>query len=416
MEQNIITQDALDKREATKRIPLSIEHLRELLFLSTDISVRRNVISGDIDVIGNLALAGESLDVPPTKKFETLVTLIHSECRQFFTGCNENTIRRYLEVIAEDERYNPLLNEIINCKWDGIDRIGELFDILDINEDELSCTLVRKWLHQGICLLNNDETKPIGADGMLVLCGAQGVGKTSFFRKIAIRPEWFGEGLTINQYDKDTTRRVVNFWVSELGEVESTLKGDIASLKAFITSPVDIYRLPYAQSDTNNVRRTNLCATCNTLDFLVDQTGNRRFWTVPVSEINLEMLGKLDPLQLWAQIYHEYAGDLQGFRLTKQERDLLEERNSAHQKKLPYEDEILDILAEGEEHPEWWRYTTITNFKDCYPSLRNCSAAKIAKVLQKIGIEQMRKRIGGKPNADRAYRLPITSPNAITGG
>lgn len=194
------------------------------------------------------------------------------------------------------------------------------------------------------------------------------------------------------------------------------MKGDIASLKAFITSSTDQYRLPYARSDTVNVRRTNLCATCNTVDFLVDNTGNRRFWTVPVEKIDLEALNKLEPLQLWAQIYCEYSQDLQRFRLTNEERSLLEVRNCSHQKKLPYEDEILDILAEGDEHLEWWQYTTITNFKDCYPSLRNCSTAKIAKVLQKIGIDQKRKRLAGKSNPDRVYHLPIKSPYAFAGG
>ncbi len=375
-----------------------------------DLGVQYNVINGNIDVLGELPI-----NVQPSKRLETLATIIHSDYRVLFTGCNTENIWRYLETIANDGRYNPVLNEILMRVWDGIDRLADVYKILDIPEDDvLSRTLVRKWFHQGICLLDNSETVPFGADGLLVLCGAQGVGKTSFFRKIAIRPEWFGEGLSINQYDKDTSRRVVTSWIAELGELETTMKGDIAALKAFITASKDQFRLPYARSDTINVRRTNLCATCNTTDFLVDTTGNRRFWTVPVGRIDFCALDRLDPLQLWAQIYYKYSQDKIGFRLTSEERTQLEERNSSHTESLPAEDEILDILAEADEHREWWQDTTVTNFMSCYPPLQKYSSAKVSRVLKKLGYVTQLKRVNGV--TQRSIHLPIKSPYGYTGG
>ncbi len=407
---------ALNKAEYTKpqraqREPFSLSGCYDIL-RSMSLGVQYNVITGDIDVMGKIPYVS---DVRPSKQLDTLATIIHSDYRSMFTGCTTESIWKYLETIANDAQYNPVLNEISMCKWDGIDRLAEVYKILGISEDDdLSRTLIRKWLHQGVSLLNNEEKTPFGADGLLVLCGAQGVGKTSFFRKIAIHPEWFGEGLSINQYDKDTARRVVTSWIAELGELESTLKGDIASLKAFITQSTDRYRLSYARSDTVNVRRTNLCATCNTADFLTDATGNRRFWVVPVNKIDLDALDKLDPLQLWAQIYCEYSQDVQGFRLSHEERALLEERNRAHQKALPAEDEILDILTEAEGHPDWWQDTTITNFMSCYPPLQKYSATKVSKALKKLGYVTQMKRV--ESVTQRSIRLPIRSHYGYSGG
>ncbi len=388
--------------ERVERLPLTIDACKIILRKALKLDIRHNVITGNIDVFGNLPL-----NVQPVERFNALVTYIHSKYRAGWKGCDEKTIRRYLEVIADEARYNPIYNEILACTWDKTDCLNDVYQILGITEDALSKTLVRKWFHQGICLLNNDEKTPFGADGVLVLCGSQGVGKTSFFRKISIHPEWFGEGLSISQYDKDTSRRVVTSWIAELGELEATLKGDIASLKAFITASTDRYRLPYGRSDVVNIRRTNLCATCNTLDFLVDSTGNRRFWTVPVGSIDLDALDKLNPLQLWAQIYYEYAQDTQGFRLTRNEQQRLEERNGAHQKALPAEDEIRDIFTEAEDHPEWWQDTTITNFMGCYPSLQKYSAQKVSRALKKLGYETQLKRY--KDGIKRCIRLPIKS-------
>lgn len=376
------------------------------------IGVQYNEIKGTIDVLGDLPYIQSAQQ---SKRLDTLATIIYSDYRGVFVGCTMENVWKFLEIIAYDMPYNPVLNAIILQKWDGIDRISQAYRILGIDaDDELSRILVRKWLHQGISLLENNDKNPYGADGVLVLCGAGGLGKTSFFRKLAINQEWFGEGEKIKQFDKDTARRVITKWIAELGEVESTLKGDIADLKAFITSGCDEFRLPYARTDTIKPRLTNICATCNSTDFLVDQTGNRRFWTVPVKKIDLDALRKFDALQLWAQVYQLYGDDKQGFRLTPDERAQLEERNGAHTVRIPAEDEILDILSEAKEHPEWWQDTTITNFMGCYPSLQKYSAQKVSKALKKLGYETELKR--DKDGVRRYIRLPIKSPYGYFGG
>ena len=71
----------------------------------------------------------------------------------------------------------------------------------------------------------------------------------------------------------------------ELGELDSTLKREQSSLKAFITQPLDTIRMPYAEKATKTPRRTSFCGTVNPQDYLRDETGSRRFWTIPVTKL-----------------------------------------------------------------------------------------------------------------------------------
>lgn len=252
-------------------------------------------------------------------------------------------------LIAGRNRYNPVLELIDNGEWDKVDYLGELVEILGIQKDDaLSQTLLYKWLVQCYQMLKNDINHAYGADVMLVLQGPQGIGKTSFVRTIGIRPNFVKLGQYLDPRDKDTYRRCTSAWIVELGEIETTLKTDVERLKAFITAEKDEYRLPYGRADQNFARRTSLIGTCNSERFLIDPTGSRRFWTIPVDNIDLNRLMSFDSLQLWRQIKVMCADQPNDFRLTKEERRQLEMRNCEHEKPLKAQEEIEDILADAE--------------------------------------------------------------------
>ena len=137
--------------------------------------------------------------------------------------------------------------------------------------DTLSQTLIRKWFWQGAALLQNKQGAAFGADGMLVLQGAAGVGKTSFFRYAAMKAEWFVEGGRLSEYDKDFQRRCLTSWITEFGELERSVTSQTANtFKALVTNAFDAYRLTYDRQDTEAPRRTNFGATCNSTEFIPD--------------------------------------------------------------------------------------------------------------------------------------------------
>jgi putative DNA primase/helicase len=279
---------------------LTIEALAEELAMR-GIAVKYNLINCEYEIMGRT-------DAGFTMSQDDLLARMHNALTDLYKGATFETLAAYINFIAREHRYNPVLEALEAVTWDGVDRLPQLYALMGLEADSLSQALVRKWLMQSVALLFNDAADPFGADGCLVLNGAQGAGKTSLFRHLALRDAWFGEGLTVNDRDKDTTRRIVTTWIAELGEVESTLKSDISALKAFVSASIDHYRLPYGRADVVAPRMTSLCATCNSDRYLIDPTGNRRWWSVPFSRmIPRAELVALDALQRWAQIFAEVA-------------------------------------------------------------------------------------------------------------
>ena len=366
-----------------------------------EIEVKYNTISCETEFFKN----GEKSEIS-----ENFVTEIYSNICDKYLKITHTLVEQYLCYIAEKNKYNPVLDLFNANQWDGQDHLTKIYDVLGIaQDDDLSRTLLLKWFWQGHALIRNSDKNPFGADGVLTLTGKQGIGKTSFFRHMAlhsINSDFFKEGQKIKSLDKDTIRRCHTAFITELGELGSTFKfAHIDDLKAFITQSKDQYRLPYGHKDIKKARRCNLSATVNDKEFLVDRTGNRRFWTVPIENIDLDGLKEINALQVWLQVWEQYAKhNLQGFRLTKDEQNLLSERNSQHERSLKSEDEIRDILDEAQARNIQFTHMTVSEFKEKHPRLRNYTVNQIGIALDKLGIEMKPRRINGK--VSRVRLLP----------
>ncbi|WP_312613793.1 VapE domain-containing protein [Oscillibacter sp.] len=379
------------------KTPLDMEFMEK--FLSENgIKVRQNVISHEIEISG---IGGEYN--PETIGSELHIILFDRLKKDF--RCDKNLVADLLGVIAGKHRFNPVIDMLESITWDKKDRLNDLCGIIGIDPmDKLSKSLLAKWLCQCVAMAYNDPAEPYGADGLLVLQGPQGIGKTTFVSKLCMgRHDLYKLGQYLDTKDKDTSRRCTSAWVVELGEVETTLRSDLERLKAFITAERDEYRLPYGKADQVLTRRTSLIATCNTDRFLIDPTGSRRFWTVPISHIDLDALNEFDFLQLWAEVASWVKGNRQYFRLSREEQAALAERNTEHEKPLKAQMEIEDILEEAAEDKQYfdWKYITVTDFKSQNDSLRGYSVEQVSKALDKIGIQSEKKRIDGKPQRGR---------------
>lgn len=329
----------------------------------------------------------------------SLLQILHDKLRQDYRGVSLDWVEGAMMRFAFQNSYNPVLIMIQSTKWDEVDRLPQVYKLLGLaDDDKLSRNLIHLWLKQGIALLHNTQEKSFGGESVLVLIGKQGYGKTTFFEHLAMRPQWFRAGQSINSFDKDNARRALTTWISELGEIETTLKkADSEALKNFITQSVDAYRLPYARTDEENPRHTLLAGTANTDDFLVDATGNRRFWLVPLNRrIPRNELEALDSAQLWAQIYQEVKDtDLNAcFRPDEWTTNAINTRNQGHTKNVKGEMELLDVLEAITSSDYDMQELTVTKWKNQNPSLDRFSSQQISIALKKNGYEIVRKRIG----------------------
>ena len=352
-----------------------------------NIKVRLNCITQEASFVG----LPEHVD--PTKAVTSILAELYGPLRKKYKGVSTKLMTLFIEAIAADVRnqYNPVLDYFKGKHYDGGEHLARLYRTMGIEDDELSKTLVRKWFMQGWALLYSKFDNPVRGEGVLVLSGPQGCGKTSFFSRMAIKPEFFREGQSISG-DKDTKRRAVTAWITELGEIDCTFKSDMGDLKAFITDPIDRYRLPYAATDVVAVRRTNLGRTVNGEKYLIDTPGNRRFWTIPITKrIADELYDETitNPEQIWLEVWEKYVKgkDVNDFRLKPSEQDALNQRNGYCEKPLKFEDEIRDILAEIQDDPRHYvKKATVKQFIEAHSVLYRATSQQVSAVFDRLGV------------------------------
>jgi hypothetical protein len=246
-------------------------------------------------------------------------------------GMKPDQAAEYLPLIAAE--YHPVRDWILSQTWDGRDRVSELVGTIE-SADPLAPVLIRKWLYQCVAALETDtDFRP---SGVLVFQGPQGVGKTSWVRALAPPDRrWIAIGMGLDPSSRDDVQTLTRYWIAELGELDATFRrADVAALKAFVDRDRDTYRSAYARREEEIPRRTILFASVNRRDFLADDTGNRRWWTVRVT--GCDFRHGIDTAQLWAQIWHERQAGAD-YRLTDEELQQLAEQNT--------ESEVIDPLA-----------------------------------------------------------------------
>lgn len=395
------TSSTSNKPSKARKSSVCIDDVRSELRMR-GIDIRRNEISG------LLQIQGMPTPYSVENAANTLPVLLADEIKKSGRPVTRKTVEDALMVIADENRFNPVMDMLTDTTYDGKDRITEYYEILGIQNDTWSCNLHRHWFHQSIAMILNNDKAPYGADGMLVYQGNQGIGKTLALSKLAYDPDLFAEGIVLDMNKKDSIVQSTAVWIAELGELDSTLKKEQSSLKAFITRRHDLYRLPYAASHIRKVRHTSFCATVNPMEFISDDTGSRRFWTVHLDTIDVNRLLALDSTwakQFWRQVYEQlYLQDPQGFRLTTAERKELEIRNRVYLKPLAGEIDLRNYLDFdlSKNAWKWYRIRTLLDLLD----LRGVSSSQLGKVLNKLSRENPDIRVKNTHNV-KEYFLPM---------
>lgn len=252
----------------------------------------------------------------------------------------------FIDVVAENNRYNPVRDWIQTRDWDGTPRLTNFIATVRPHEGFDAHTadmMIRLWMLSCVAAVFKvpcEGEAPFSTAGVLVLQGDQGCGKTTWFRNLAPRGTgWIGEGRSVDPNKKDTMMGALRFWIAELGELESTLKRDMAMLKAFITDTQDVIRIPYSKKHSVFPRRTVFGASVNQAEFLSDLTGNRRWWCIPVRTI--DNAHGIDMQQVWAEVYSLYEDGASWYPTEEQNEVILK---ASWQFTFP--DPIMDMVLE----------------------------------------------------------------------
>lgn len=350
------------------------------------LSVRNNSISG-IEFMGKLPKMTED------NKETVTITYLYSISKETKINFSKDEILNYTTMEADANSYNLVTNYLEKLNRTEKGYIREYFNCLCFEEEEkqnieMYLKLFGKWLIQCIAMQFNTIEKPYGADGVLGLqCEKEGIGKTTFFKNLCFDSIYFKDSVILDPTNKDSVRKATSYWICELGEVESTLSKDLARLKAFITEDYDTYRIQFATGFTTKPRRTSYCFTCNSRNFLKDGD-NRRFWTIPIIDVNLKKLKTIEIEKVWGEAYALYLRKPQGFRLSKKELEFLIENNREKFGFRLNEEEVLrDKLNFTLEDSKWAYWTASDLSSYLFDNRRH--ARIIGKVLtEKLGYKK----------------------------
>lgn len=318
-------------------IPTTIPNVQHLLN-SCGIKVRYNTIKKKLMII----VPGQS--GTPDNADNIAMTQIVSLAILNEMGIGQ--IPGYVEVIGDRNQLNPVADWIMSKPWDGIDRLKPFYDTLVVPEyfpNEFKEKLVYRWLLSAVAAV----LKPRGfnARGVLTLQGPQGIGKTSWIKALVSDPMLREACIKLDHHldagNKDSIITAISHWIVEIGELDSSFKKDIARLKGFLTGDHDKIRRPYGRTNSEYPRRTVFCATVNDNNFLVDATGNSRWWTIPVIRINYEH--GIDMQQLFAQLVIDFQRGEQWW-LAPDEEKLLENMNRNHRIISVIQERVLDAI------------------------------------------------------------------------
>ncbi|WP_289681857.1 VapE domain-containing protein [Romboutsia ilealis] len=385
--------------------PMKIwDNLNEVL-KANNIQVYYNEITKDVEI--------EGLDV---SNGDNQLVEIHSLCSKCGFNVNLHMIDKFIGIIAESNPKNPVADYLSESymNFDGnYDYIQKLCDAIITPKDYspiLKKTLITKWLINTAIIPFNDGDKNI--EGILTLQGKQGIGKTRLIKKLI--PIYVKTGLELDPSDKDKVYQCIKYWVAELGELDSTLKRDLAKLKAFITESSDEFRRPYAMKPMVYPRRpyamkpmvyprrTSFYATVNNGDFLKDDTGNRRYWVIPVEKIDFNIIDNLDINMLWGEVMHLKEDYNIKHYLEKDELELLNSSNEDFKISLNVE-LIVEREFDWESDKSNWKWKPTA---DICSKLNINSTSSLKTSLFKYGA-QYKKSNGRRGYITPPYKCPL---------
>jgi putative DNA primase/helicase len=379
-------------------------------FLNTKDNVNGVLKTHSVEVRYNVIKKRMEIEIPNTQFIADMkeeASLIEVEDRCINMGIPHTKVRDYLKILAQE--YNPVVEWIDSKPWDGEPRLQTFLDSLTTHEsNQLKEMLMKKWLVS--CVAAAFEEQGVELEGILVLQGAQGLGKTLWFKRLCDYDKgWLLEGATLNPSDKDSVKRAVSHWIVELGEIESTFKkSDIDQLKAFVTARTDELRLPYDRAFTTYQRRTAFYASVNAREFLTDTSGNRRFWVLAVKDINVNH--GVDMQQMWAEVKETmYVKGQKNWFLSPDERELLQDSNEIYRTQSSVEDLLLEHVNFDSDNLKPVQMTKLLRDlgikQPRMPDIKDAS-----RVLHERGIEPRRS------NGKKVYDLSYTAIEDDSGG
>jgi len=255
-------------------------------------------------------------------------------------GFKNQALFRGVCLAADANRFHPVRDYLSGLTWDGLPRLKTLlWAYLGANngvESAYSEAVAVKWLVGAVARVMKPGCK---MDNVLILDGPQGAMKSTAL-KVMFDP-WFTDA-AFEIGSTDGYQIIRGMWCVELAELDSFNRAAASRSKAFFTRTEDRYRNPYGRKPVNIMRQGVFAGSVNHATYLKDDSGNRRYWPVTVSEIEIDMLRR-DRDQLWAEALQLYRDGTEWW-VRASDRALYETEQDERYIGDAYEQRIRDYL------------------------------------------------------------------------
>ena len=304
-----MNENLLTKGETVQVSQVEILVVKE--FLTGNYLFRRNILNGKVEFAdrpkGDAAeLSDDNQPVYRALTPEALNSIIiRAKIEQIIEGNPKSDIIEYVQS-EEIPYFNPIKDFLESLpEWDGHNHVARLFGRLPgISTEQMNFLTI--WLRSAVAHWLQMDTLH-GNECVPTLIGAQGCGKTTFFKRLLPVPlrEYFLDHLNLsNKFDKEMA--LTNNLLVCLDELDTIRPSQHPALKQTLSKSKVNGRPIFGKTQADRLRFASFVATTNNQHPLTDATGSRRYicLTIPQGHM-IDNEGDIDYRQLYAQVVYE---------------------------------------------------------------------------------------------------------------
>jgi predicted P-loop ATPase len=206
-----------------------------------------------------------------------------------------------LSDISHQNDFHPVRDFLAKLRWDGVPRLETWL----IRAAKAADTPYVRAVSSLVLIAAVKRVMVPGCkfDELMVLESKQGQLKSSALRVLCPNEDWFSDDLPLNVDSKQIIERTLGKWIIEAADLSGMPKSQVEHLKATLSRQIDgPVRMAYGRLPVERARQFVIVGTTNSHHYLLDGTGNRRFWPVRISKFDVDVVVK-EREQLWAEAY-----------------------------------------------------------------------------------------------------------------
>ena len=382
------TDEENEHKKNWREVYATVEDIKA--FLGGRLYLRHNVITGRVECRLPSNYETDGTDWQPIS--DRVVNSLWAELSQVKPVRAQDMYR----VMESDfvEEYHPFRYYLDHLPpWDGQDYIIELSVSITIRggveKQMLFYEYLKKWL---VAMVAGWVDESVVNNVILVLIGEQGSYKTTWFNYL-LPPElktYFYTKTNANRMGRDDLLTLAQYGLVCCEELDTMRPSELNQLKAAVTMPSIDERAAYAHFHEHRQHIASFCGTGNNVQFLGDETGNRRWLPFEVESIRSPRDHPFNYAGIYAQAYALYQD---GFRywFSQDEIRQLSEHNRAFETPR-LETELVQLYFRQPTEVETGEFMSVARAMQIVSAniSQKLSAVHLGRALSELGFRRVK--------------------------